>query len=312
MSIVNTNVAALAVQNILRKNSHDMDNVMEKLSTGKRINSGADDPGGLMVATGLKSYALMNRTGDENASAAISMLQLFSGNGRIVIDMLTEMKQIAVRAASDTFNAVDRVALDKRFNLLGKEWARLALDGQWNGGVAGMNTYTNSFVVRLDGGTIPMTMTLKSWDPTNNTANQNVTGATIAISDDNNARIDRAWGFDQVLNNLQTPPIANSKSNSHIQSITAATNAVAKLGATLDNATAELALYGTYINRLEFAANNAISAATETDRAYSKIVDADYAKATAELSRTQIISQAATAMLAQANQLSQTILKLLR
>jgi len=309
---VNTNVAALAVQNILRKNSHDMDNVMEKLSTGKRINSGADDPGGLMVATGLKSYALMNRTGDENASAAISMLQLFSGNGRIVIDMLTEMKQIAVRAASDTFNAVDRVALDKRFNLLGKEWARLALDGQWNGGVAGMNTYTNSFVVRLDGGTIPMTMTLKSWDPTNNTANQNVTGATIAISDDNNARIDRAWGFDQVLNNLQTPPIANSKSNSHIQSITAATNAVAKLGATLDNATAELALYGTYINRLEFAANNAISAATETDRAYSKIVDADYAKATAELSRTQIISQAATAMLAQANQLSQTILKLLR
>ena len=309
---MNTNVAALAVQNILRKNSHDMDNVMEKLSTGKRINSGADDPGGLMVATGLKSYALMNRTGDENASAAISMLQLFSGNGRIVIDMLTEMKQIAVRAASDTFNAVDRVALDKRFNLLGKEWARLALDGQWNGGVAGMNTYTNSFVVRLDGGTIPMTMTLKSWDPTNNTANQNVTGATIAISDDNNARIDRAWGFDQVLNNLQTPPIANSKSNSHIQSITAATNAVAKLGATLDNATAELALYGTYINRLEFAANNAISAATETDRAYSKIVDADYAKATAELSRTQIISQAATAMLAQANQLSQTILKLLR
>ena len=309
---MNTNVAALAVQNILRKNSHDMDNVMEKLSTGKRINSGADDPGGLMVATGLKSYALMNRTGDKNAGAAISMLQLFSGNGQIVIDMLTEMKQIAVRAASDTFNAVDRVGLDKRFNLLGKEWARLALDGQWNGGVAGMNTYTNSFVVRLDGGTIPMTMTLKSWDPTNNTANQNVTGATIAISDDNNARIDRAWGFDQVLNNLQTPPIANSKSNSHIQSITAATNAVAKLGATLDNATAELALYGTYINRLEFAANNAISAATETDRAYSKIVDADYAKATAELSRTQIISQAATAMLAQANQLSQTILKLLR
>jgi flagellin len=80
----------------------------------------------------------------------------------------------------------------------------------------------------------------------------------------------------------------------------------------MDNASAELARYGAYINRLEIAANNAITAATETDQAYSKIADVDYAKATTELSRSQIISQAAIAILAQANQLPQTVLKLLQ
>jgi flagellin len=312
MSIVNTNVPALAIQNVLRKNSQDMDNIMEKLSTGKRINSGADDPGGLMVATRLKSHSLMNRIGEENANTAISMLQLFSSNGQVVIDILAEMKQIAVRAASDTYNLNDRMALDSRFNILGQEWARLASDGQWNGGVARMNTFTNSFTVRLDSAPTVMTMTFKSWDPTNRIANQNVAGATAIMANDDNARADWAWGFDRVFNNLRTPPVANSKSHSHVQSITAATNAVTKLGSTMDNASAELALYGAYINRLDFAANYAITAATETDRAYSKIVDVDYAKTTTELSRSQIISQAATAILAQANQLPQTVLKLLQ
>ena len=312
MNIVNTNVPALVAQNVLRKTSQDMDKAMESLSTGKRINSGADDPGGLMVATRLKSSSITNRQAAQNANEATSMLQYFSENGRTIIDILMEMKQIAIRAATDSYNPADRVGLDEAFNMLGKEWARIAAGGQWNGGAAGMNTYTNSFAVRLDGGTTPITMTFKSWDPTNNTANQNVTEATVAISDDNNLRTDRAWGFDQVLNDLQSPPIANQKSNSHIQSITAANNAVAKLDATIASATMELAQFGTYIKRLEFAANNATSGAIETDRAYSKIVDADYAQATTELTRTQIITQAATAMLAQANQLSQIILKLLQ
>lgn len=312
MSTVNTNMPALVAQNLLRKSSHDIDKAMEQLSTGKRINSGAEDPGGLMVATRLKSSSITNLQAESNANQAISMLRLFSNNGKVIIDMLIEMKQIATISASGDNTVADRLGLDSRFNILGQEWGRLAADGQWNGGVAGMNTFTNSFAVRLDGGTTPMTMTFKSWDPTNGTANQNVTGATAIRADDANARTDWAWSFAQTLNDLGTPPATNSRSHSHVQSLTASANALAKLDATLSSATAELAQYGTYITRLEFAANNARSGATETDRAYSKIMDADYAKTTAELSRSQILSQAATAILAQANQLPQMVLKLLQ
>ena len=190
-----TNVPALVAQNAIRRSSTAMDKAMQRLSTGQRINSGADDPGGLMVATRLKTHSLMNRIGEKNANTAISMLQLFSSNGKVVIDILAEMKQIAVRAASDTYNLNDRMALDSRFNILGQEWARLASDVQWNGGVARMDTFTNSFTVRLDSGPTAMTMTFKSWDPTNRIANQNVAGATAIRANDDNARADWAWAW---------------------------------------------------------------------------------------------------------------------
>ncbi|MDB0051869.1 flagellin, partial [Gammaproteobacteria bacterium] len=132
------------------------------------------------------------------------------------------------------------------------------------------------------------------------------------LNDDNNLRTDRAWGFNRVLPDLRVPPVANWRSHSHVQSITAATNAVAKLDATIASAAREHALYGSYITRLELAANNAIDAATESEQGRSKIVSTNYAKMASALSREQIITQAATAILAQANQEPQMVLKLLQ
>jgi flagellin len=155
-------------------------------------------------------------------------------------------------------------------------------------------------------------MTFKSWDPTNRTANQNITGATAIHADDNNTRTDWAWSFEYALNDLSTPPRAMQKSHSHIQSAAAALNAVNKLDFTIAGALREIGQYSGYIRRLEFASDYAREAATVTDRAHSKIMDADYAKETTELTRTQIVTQAATAMLAQANQAPSMLLQLLK
>lgn len=313
MSSVNTNVSSLIAQNVLRKSSNDMDKAMVKLSSGRRIHSSSEDPAGLMVAAALKSSALVDRQSAKNANQAISMLQLFKNSSSVIIDVLIEMKEIAIQAATDTLSQHQRIMdLDARFNSLGNEWARLSATTQWTNLITSMDNHTASFAVSLDGSANPMTMTLKSWNPENAVSGNNATGATVGLSDDNNLRIDRAWSFDRVLQDLRTPPRANKKSNSHIQSITAATNAVAKLDVTIANAAREHAQYGSYITRLELAANNAIDAATETEQGHSKIVDANYAKTTSELSRTQILTQAATAILAQANQLPQMVLKLLQ
>lgn len=312
MSSINTNIPSLIAQDALRTSARDMDKAMERLSTGKRINSGADDPAGLGMAARITSSALSTRQGERNANDAISMLHLYSETGEVIIDILMKMKELATMAGSDPYSIEDRITLDERFNILGKEWARLPSDTRWNVNTARMDTFDGSFDVRLDEGSTPMTMTLKSWDPTNRTANQNITGATAIVADDSNARVDWAWGFDQVLPSLETPPRANQKSHSHIQSQAAARNAVTKLQAMIDGAVTEVAQYGSYIRRLEFAASYSRDVATEAEKAVSKIVDADYARESTELSRAQIISQAATAVLAQANLAPQTLLSLLQ
>ena len=120
------------------------------------------------------------------------------------------------------------------------------------------------------------------------------------------------WGFARVLPDLNGGINPAGKSHSHIQSKAAAFNALAKLDTTITGATTELALHGAYINRLEISAANSRNGATELDQSYSKIMNADYAQETTELTRLQILTQAATAMLAQANQEPQMIMKLLQ
>ena len=311
MNSVNTNVPALIAQNVLRRTSTETDNVMQRLSSGKRINSGADDSAGLAMSAKIKSSSFSSYQGERNTNDAITMLQVFSSAGETIVDILIEMKELAMLAASSQHNQSDRMALDHQFNALGWTWAVLASKTSWNS-VATMDTWTNSFTLQLGEDTTSTTITLKSWDPTNLVANQNVTGANAIAADDNNARADWAWGFARVLPDLNGGINPAGKSHSHIQSKAAALNALAKLDTTITGATTELALHGAYINRLEISAANSRNGATELDQSYSKIMNADYAQETTELTRLQILTQAATAMLAQANQEPQMIMKLLQ
>ena len=310
MSSINTNMSASIAQNALRRASKDLDTSMQRLSSGRRINSGSDDPAGMSMAKRIESDALTDRQAAQNANNAIAMLQNYSRTGRVIIDMLKEMRVLAHKAANA--NTVhERIEMDNRFWVLGRGWGNIASNTSWNSGVTRMDTFNNSFSVRFGGGNNGITMTFKSWDPSNRTANENITGAIAIHADDANARTDWAWGFDRSLLNLDTPP-QKSRSHSHIQSQTAALNAMQKLDRTISGAIGEVARYDAYISRLENTVNTSLDVAVEKEKGHSKIVDTDYARETTELTRAQIITQAATAVLAQANQTPQMLLELLR
>ena len=314
MTVLNTNIPSLIAQNAMLMNSRAMNQSMERLSTGKRINSGADDPAGLAVATRLEAAARADRQGVRNANDAISMLQTYAAAGDNILSMVIRMKELATQAASDTLRVDDRLALDSEYNQLGLEWTRIAANTRWNG-FAGMSSFNYNFNVRIDGGAgtgSTVTLELREWSPNHATTNQNVTGATAANADDNNATATQAFDFTRDMNNEATPAVANGKSDDHIQTRVAATNAVAKLDTAVTGMTRELAQNGAYVNRLQRAADNLINIATEMEKSRSKIEDADYASETTDLARTQIIAQAATAMLAQANAAPQTVLALLQ
>ena len=313
MSSINVNIPATIAQNALRRASIDMDKSMERLSSGKRINSGSDDPAGMSMAARIKSGALTERQAAQNGIDVMTMLQSYSETGQVMVKILSEMRVLAHRASTQIFDIDQRFEMDNHFNVLGQAWFSTAARAQWNNGVTRMNTFTNSFVTRLGGGSNnSITLTLKNWNPADTNSGQNVSQASAAAADDANAATNRAWNFTRNLNNLDTPSRANSRSLSHIQSQVAATNAVTKLDQAIAGATAEVAQYAAYISRLEHSVNTSIDVATEKERGYSKIENTNYAHETTKLTRAQIISQASTAVLAQANQSQQMLLELLR
>jgi flagellin len=291
-----------------------MDQAMERLSTGKRINSGADDPGAIGVAARLEAASRADRQGVRNANDALSMLQTYAKAGENILNIVIRMKELATQGSTDTLSIDDRLALDSEYNQLGAEWTRIAANTRWNG-AAGMSAFNNSFTVRLDGGAAAgatVTLSLREWSPDHATANQNVTGATTAAADDANAAATQAFIFTRGSNNLAAAPVANMRSFDHIQSNAAATAAVVKLDTAITGMSAELAQNGAYVNRLQVAADNLTTIATALEKSRSQVEDADYAAESSNLARTQIIAQAATAMLAQANASQQTVLALLQ
>ena len=314
MSSININIPATIAQNALRRASADMDKSMERLSSGKRINGGSDDPAGLTMSTRIKTGALTERQAASNANDVIAMLQGYSRVGRVIVDILSDMKNLAQKASNQIYDVNQRFEMDNHFNVLGNAWFSMAANASYNNGVTRMNTFTNSFVTRLGGGddNNSITLTFKNWNPADSTANQNISGATAVVTDDANFNTTRGWSFARTLNNLDTPARGNSRSLSHIQSQAAASNAFTKLEQTMAGAVAEIAQYEAYIQRLEHASNNASELAVEKEKGYSRIEDTNYAYETTKLTRSQIISQAATAVLAQANQSQQMLLELLR
>ena len=231
MSSIKTNIPAVIAQNALRRASVDMDKSMERISSGKRINAGSDDPAGLSMAARIKSGALTERQAASNANDVIAMVQGYSEAGRVIVDILSEMKLLAHKASNQIYDVNQRFEMDNQFNVLGGAWFNIAARASWNNGVTRMNAFTNSFVTRLGGGddNNSITLTFKNWNPADSTANQNISGATAVVTDDANASTTRGWNFARTLNNLDTPARGNSRSLSHIHSQAAATNAFTKL-----------------------------------------------------------------------------------
>ena len=301
MTVINTNVSATLASNAIARNERAMGTAMERLSTGKRINSAADDAAGLAIASRMASQVKGLEQAARNTSDAISMVQTIEGAGKEIVNILSRMKELAVQANSGTYSDTDRAALDLEFNELRDEINRIAENTEWNGrklmdGVAAGNvgdaghTPTPINIQVGAGSSQTMQISFKDWA---------VDYDNVAHADDRNG----AYG--------NTTSAMNSAAVG-VDSTDNATTAIVALDKAIDNATAELAKYGAYMNRLEYASDNLLNVAQNTDASRSRIEDADYAAETSELAKTQIIAQAGTAMLAQANQIKQTVLALLQ
>jgi len=338
MTVINTNVSATLASNAILRNDRAMSTAMERLSTGLRINSAGDDAAGLAIASRMRSQVDGLEQAARNANDGISLLQVAEGAVSEISNILGRMKELAVQASSGTYSTTDREALDLEFQQLMVEIERISKNTEWNGEtilngakVGNVDDYTaaNAAATIVDiqvgaGENQTMRLSLKSWVPEvafkdispNGTAE---TTAAITVTGTNDSTTAQtAYGtavlaYDANDNDDQNDVFQNNQDKYiDIKSAEAATVVIAQLDKAITAAAAERATYGAYINRLEYASDNLMNVAQNTDASRSRIEDADYAAETSELARTQIIAQASTAMLAQANQSKQSVLALLQ
>ena len=282
MTVINTNINSLISQNSLVKNNRALSTSMEQLSTGKRINSAADDAAGLAITNKMTSQIRGLNQAVRNANDGISLLQTAEGATTEITNMLQRIRELAVQAANDTYTAGDRSALNAEVKELQNEITRIGSNTEWNG--------MKLFVAKTAGsaggiGTLGNVRLQLGVDGTDTDR--------IAVQ----------------LNKIDTTTLGVSAIS--LKTAASASTALQTLDAAIGMIDKDRATFGATINRLTYAVDNLTNVAQNANASRSRILDTDYAKASAELARTQIIQQAATAILAQANQSQQSVLKLL-
>ena len=294
MTVINTNTAASITANALTKNERAMSQAMERLSTGVRINSASDDAAGLAISSRMTSQVNGLNMAVRNANDAISLVQTADGALSEVTNMLQRMRELAVQAASGTMSTTDQAALSTEFEALTLGIDAIADNTQWNGTQlldATSNSGAFAFQVGANAGqTISVTIRDFTTDGGSTGVMENLDDATTTDFEDD------AFTLDAIA----------------ITSASEATAAITELSNAITRVDTERAALGSVISRLEYAADNLSNVSQNTSASRSRILDADYASETTELARTQIIQQAGTAMLSQANQQAQSVLALLK
>jgi flagellin len=278
MSVINTNVKSLIAQQALTVNNRALSKTMEQLSTGKRINSAADDAAGLSISNKMTAQIRGLNMAVRNANDAISMIQTAEGSLDEVTNMLQRMRELAVQAVNGTNSQADRTSLNAEYEALDAEISRISDKTTWNGlAINGANDGSYSFQVGPAASDI------------------------VAVSFED---VDDSGGG--------TLSVIASATNNGISATASATSSITLLDSAISTVDAYRSKLGAIVNRLNYAADNLTNVSTNTAASRSRILDTDYASVTTELARTQIIQQAATAMLAQANQTPSAVLSLLQ
>ena len=286
-NVINTNVKALMASNALNKNGRVQQNVMESLSTGKSINRASDNAAGLSIRETMTAQINGLNAAVKNANDSISMLQTADGALNETSSMLQRMRELAVLSVNDTYSSTQKTAMATEFNQLSSEIDRISTQTQWNG-MAILNG--SGGLYSGNGSTGAITFQVGA----NTTQTISVTIGNVAIT---SATIVGTLG---------------GLSGASVATAAGATLAIASLDTALTTLNTQRSTIGAMVNRLTHAVDNLTNVAENAADSRSKVEDTDYAAATSELARTQIIAQAATAILAQANQQPQSVLSLLK
>ena len=279
MTVINTNKSALIATNTLIANERVMQKTMRSLSTGSRINSASDDAAGLSIRENMTAQINGLNAAVRNANDGINMLQTADGAMGGIADMMQRMREVAVLATNDTYSSAQKSAMNDEYQALLTQIDQLATNTQWN--KMGLITGSGGQL----GGTGSMVFQIGA------NANQVI---TVAVG------------------NQATSGLLTAIAGGTIATATGASTAIGKIDDALSVLNSNRSAIGAGINRLEHAINNLTNVAQNATDSRSRVTDTDYSKATSDLARQQIIQQAGTAMLAQANQQPATVLALLR
>ena len=270
---INTNLPSMNAQRNLGTSQMAVSTAMQRLSSGLRVNSAKDDAAGLAIAERMNTQVRGMNVAMRNANDAISLSQTAEGALGKVGDMLQRMRELAVQSANATNSAADRASLNAEYAQLGAEIGRTLTSTKFNG------------IAILAGGAGAQTFQVG--------ANS---GDTVTLT----------------TNDMSTNATVTAATGGSVTTVAGANTALTDIDAALNTLNSERALYGAGQNRFEAVIANLQVASENQSAARSRIMDADYAAETANLSRAQILQQAGTAMVAQANQLPQQVLQLLR
>jgi len=270
--VINTNIASLNATRQLDLSSREQSVTMERLTSGLRINSAADDAAGLAVATAMTTQIMGTDMAIRNTNDGISLAQTIDGAAEEMMDMMQRQRELAVQSLNGTYSAANRTAMNSEFDALTAEMTRISSTTKFNG------------VSVLD------------------------TAAQIGI---------HAGWEDTAADSIVVTGIAGTAIATAVNALGVDTSANAALAITgLDGQISVLSTarsgVGAVQNRLEHTVANLQNISENISASRSSILDADFAKESADLARTQVLQQAGMSMLSQSNQASQNVLQLLQ
>ena len=314
--VVNTNIASMNAQRSLMNSSNALQEAMERLSTGKKINSAADDAAGFAIAESMTAQIRGLTMATKNASDALGLLRVVENATNDVTDMLQRIRSLAVQAQSDTNSSSDKQYLQKEAEALFKEIDRVSSDTSYNN-VAYLGTGSATVNVQVgynDGNTISITT-------------YNITSANLGTADTAAVAGVDANGDSDFDDPGDTAPVAAATGTKLYKSGgTAAEGFNATTGYldislsgslkvisdAIDQVAGYKAEWGAGQNRLEYTVSNLMNVVEFTSAARSRVQDADFAVEAAKLAKAQVLQQSGAAMLAQANAAPQLALQLLK
>ena len=299
--IINTNLQSLNAQRNLSMSQSSLSVSMQRLSSGLRVNSAKDDAAGLAIAERMNTQVRGMTVAIRNANDGISMSQTAEGALGKIGDMLQRMRELAVQSANGTNNQTDREALNNEFTQLQSEIGRLAANTSFNG--QSVLTGTTGFTFQVGA---------------NATTNDQITISGVDITGTTTSAGTNAAALAEVINTTNTDilNVGAAGTGATFDAYTGATigalDAMAKIDLALSQVNTARSTFGAAQNRFDAVISSLNVSVESQTAARSRIMDADYASETANLSRAQILQQAGNAMVSQANQLPQQVLSLLR
>ena len=278
---INTNIASLNAQRNLNMSQGSLATSMQRLSSGLRVNSAKDDAAGLAIAERMNAQTRGMNVAIRNANDGISMSQTAEGALSQVSNSLQRMRELAVQARNATNSSSDKDSLNKEFSQLQQEIGRVLAGTSFNGKhILGADATSLTFQIGA-----------------NTTTDDTITIATTDMSQDTTIT---------AVTNTSTALIDASATLGAIGTV------IDNIDKALDSVNDTRATYGATQSRFDAIITNLQVGVENQSAARSRIMDADFASETANMSRSQVLQQAGTAMVAQANQLPQQVLKLLQ